>query len=300
MTAQPRAFVWPPAAAPRAVSPATATPPTPPRPALLPTALAHLARGWDHFERAWLAPVALPLRHRIELARWHADAPGDYCERCARDVGPSEADEFGCADCRARRFPWARAIRLGSYRDDLALWVQEAKFARNRRLAIDLGRLLGAAARDAGFLREAAAAGRPPLVIPMPTTLRRRVARGIDHAGLIAAGAARELGLRTAQPLTRHHRPSQRSVAPSRRTSNVSGSFTCRFPARIAGRDLLLIDDVSTTGATLRAAARALQRAQRPQKPAQTRIWIAVLAVTPQPGRRPGAAPEGDSEPAGL
>jgi len=297
MTAQPRAFVWPPAVTPRAVPQASPPPPQQPQP---PTLRANLARGWHHFERAWLAPVALPLRHRIELAQWRPDAPGDYCERCAHDVGPAEADEFGCAHCRARRFPWSRSVRLGSYQDDLALWIQEAKFARNRRLAIDLGRLLGIAARDAGFLRDAAAAGRPPLVIPMPTTLRRRVARGIDHAGLIASGAARELGLRTSQPLTRHHRPSQRSVAPSQRASNVAGSFTCRCPARIAGRDLLLIDDVTTTGATLRAAARALLRAQRAQKPAQTRIWIAVLGVTPQPGRRPGGANEPDSGPPGL
>ncbi len=298
MTAQPRAFVWPPAAAAtHAAAHITITAHPPPPPHAPPR---RVARAWDHFERAWLAPVALPLRTRIELARWQPDAHADYCERCARDIGPAEADEFGCAHCRSRRFPWSRAVRLGSYRDDLAQWIQEAKFARNRRLAIDLGRLLGVAVRDAGFLRDAAANDLPPLVIPMPTTLRRRVARGIDHAALIAAGAARVLGLRTAQPLARTHRPSQRAVAPSQRTSNVSGSITCRFPARIAGRDLLLIDDVSTTGATLRAAARALQRAQRPQKPAQTRIWVAVLGVTPQPGRRQGADSEVGTEPSGV
>lgn len=251
-----------------------------------------LAEWWREFEHAWLDPVAPPLDERARAAGWHADTPGDFCDRCGTGVGPFEADEFGCALCRGKRFPWSRCVRLGSYAPPLSEWIAEVKFTRWRTLGLRLGRLLGAQVRRVG------AGGFDPArlaIVPVPMSLRRRLARGIDHSRVIAVGVARELGAPVLDALTRKHGPSQRAVAPSERSRNVARVMRPRRTLDLRGRHVLLIDDVMTTGATMRAAARALARAPRP--PAA--IWACTLAVTPDPHRRPATA-EADGSAAGA
>ncbi len=104
-------------------------------------------------------------------------------------------------------------------------------------------------------------AERPPeAVVPMPSPIGRRIRRGFNPAQSIAEGVAErlELPLR-ASLLRRRHAPPQTAVTPGRRRRNVSRVFRARdLPARLAGRPLLLVDDVLTTGSTADAATRTL------------------------------------------
>ncbi|MEO1129035.1 MAG: phosphoribosyltransferase family protein [Planctomycetota bacterium] len=236
---------------------------------------------WTRFERTWLSPVAEPLSRRIADGLWAPDAPDAFCDICGSDVGPYEASEFGCAACCARRLPWSRFVRLGRYAPPLERWVQEVKFGAFHALGRDFGRLLGCALREAGVLESLGAA---PVIVPLPTSVRRRMVRRIDHAGVIAQGVARELGASLVRALRRGHRPSQRAVAPSERAANVRGAFRARGVG--GGRSAVLVDDVTTSGATLRAAARELRRAGWGE------LWVACVAVTPAP-ERPGAGRAG-------
>lgn len=246
---------------------------------------------WHAFERQWLEPTAMPLRVRAAEAGWAPDAAEAYCDRCGGSIGAFEATEFGCAACAGRRMRWQRIVRLGAYRDELAEWIQEAKFTRWRAQGIALGRWLGERVREAGFLEAAEAAGLRPLVVPVPTSFLRRMTRGIDHSRVIAMGVARELGVETRCVLRKRHRASQRSVAPSERERNVSGSIRARG-VDLSGRMVLLVDDVMTSGATLRASARAVWGAGRERRPGG--LWAAVVGVTPGIDRRSeeGAFPE--------
>ncbi len=99
------------------------------------------------------------------------------------------------------------------------------------------------------------------VVVPTPLSGLRRRTRGYNQAEALAKPLARELGL----PLwskaleRRRHTPTQaRSADAEERRRNVAGAFRCREPA-IAGQRVLLVDDVTTTGATLEACARALR-----------------------------------------
>lgn len=239
-------------------------------------------------ERVWLAPTRMPLGHRVRAMGWSADDVGIACDRCGHAVGAYEEMEFGCAACAGQRLPWTRMVRLGAYEEPLASWVQEVKFERGWRLGEALGGILGGRLVESGF---------EGVVVPMPTTWRRRMARGTDHALTLARGVHLATGAPIVRALRRSHRPSQRAVNASQRRANVSGVFRSvrRACERIGGRDVVLIDDVMTSGATLRAAARTLNFGLKERAgDGAGGVWCAVLAVTP-PASGPGSAVESGS-----
>lgn len=238
-----------------------------------------LARRALPIEQVILPHISPPLAVQIRRLDWQPESFDAYCDRCGVHVGPHELDDRGCAHCRGQRFPWDQFLRLGPYEPPLVEWIQQIKFTRYVTLAHQLGEQIGLRLRDAGL------DPRRTVLTPMPTTWRRRVARGIDHAGEIARGAAGALGCDAVRYLEREHRPSQRAVAPSERQRNASKAFRLRALAgrtapTLRGWDLVLIDDVSTTGATLRAAARELRKL----KPDM--FYVGVLAVSDDEARR--------------
>jgi ComF family protein len=104
----------------------------------------------------------------------------------------------------------------------------------------------------------------PDLIVPVPLHRSRERRRGFNQAALLA----RSLGERTSVPVadrllrrTRATPPQVRTGGVEARRANVAGAFAVTEPARVSGRTVLLVDDVCTTGATLRACADALRAA---------------------------------------
>ncbi len=267
-------FVWPPVApgdggrepvvAP--VGPASRTPGV-------------LAKLVAQGEWAWVGSEP-PAVDRLAGVRWR-DAPELVCPRCAGDVGLFEADADGCPACRSRRLAWREAVRLGPYADELRECVLELKFTRRRPTGVILGRWLGEAI--AARLTDH---GLPPnraLIVPVPTTRRRRMARGIDHSAVLARSAACASGAAWGRLLTRRSGRPQTSVPASRRLRNVAGAFKARSARAVAGEApavVVVVDDVRTTGATMTAACRALRSGMRAADWACP-VWSAVVGVTP-------------------
>ena len=266
-------FIWPPIPAP---TPAAPEAPRREIAGAKPSRFVEILRA---AERHWLLPTALPLSQRMADEGWAPDAFGAFCNRCGGSTGPHEETEFGCATCRDAKIPWDHFVRLGEFRDPLRQWVHEVKFTRWRRLGTDLGRLLGERLLAAGL-----SAG-DAIVVPMPTTLLRRTARGIDHAEILARGVAGAVDGPVVRALKRRHRPSQRTLSPSERSRNVAGAFRRVGEDFSGGAPVILVDDVRTSGATLSAAARALKTRQRGSFP----LWAGVLGVASEPDRRVSA-----------
>jgi ComF family protein len=132
--------------------------------------------------------------------------------------------------------------------------VHVFKYEKIRTLAVPLARLLvRALPREAAF----------DVIVPVPMHWRRRLERGFNQASLLANELGRYVGAPIASALRRPYRGTpQASLSFADRRANLRGaSFTVSRPGAIAGRRVLLVDDVITTGATARACARALKSA---------------------------------------
>lgn len=201
---------------------------------------------------AALLPPRLPApRDAVADAGWSVDSPGSYCNRCGASVGPSVNTQTGCPFCVDRDLLWARVYRLGAYRPPMRDWVLQMKFARHWAWAEWFGRQLADQLADSA----------PRVVVPVPLHWRRRWQRGFDQAQVMAAALAARRGWPCARVL-RRVRPTaeQASLATqTARRDNVAGAFE-RKRVDLSGTEVLLVDDVATTGATAEQAARLLRR----------------------------------------
>jgi ComF family protein len=163
------------------------------------------------------------------------------CEGCV--AAPAEPLRF--------RVGMLSCVALGSYEGVLRRSVLRMK--RGRR---DVGERLGAllAERLGAFLVHDAC------LVPVPTTSVRQADRGFDQAGLLARVAGRELGRPVLAGIERSAGPAQQGRTRKERLE-ASGRFTLLRGAPVQGANVVLVDDVATTGATLREAAALLEAA---------------------------------------
>jgi ComF family protein len=192
-------------------------------------------------------------------------APGTTCPRCALPTAGTP-----CRRCASEPPPVDRAAAVGPYEGVLKRLVAALKFEGHDIVAAP------AAARLADTVRAAGLAEDLDGITPVPSTRRRNRDRGYDPAVLLSEELARRLSLRLLPGLRRvRETPPQSALGASERRANVAGAF--RAAPSVAGRSLLLVDDVMTTGATAFAAAAALRSA------GARRVALAVLARTPEP-----------------
>ena len=113
-----------------------------------------------------------------------------------------------------------------------------------------------------------------PAVVPVPMSRRRFLERGIDHTGEIAKALAGGLNVSLARGVATRHHPSQRSVPASGRRGNVRGRYRARKAAFRGIERVFLVDDVVTTGSTVREVCRAIREAG-----SEAEIWVCAVSV---------------------
>jgi ComF family protein len=199
-------------------------------------------------------------------------------------VSERAADSFEvlCGPCRTSEPAFDRARSYGIYRGALRHLILELKFHRRERLARRLGGFLAHTWKTL----EGFANGEPFLIVPVPLFHVRERERGFNQARLLAEGLRRQLGMMQGGPAakiettllarTRATRPQTR-LKFQQRMENVRGAFAVAKPGQALGRQIVLVDDVMTTGATLSACASALK------KSGAARVYaLTVARATPQ------------------
>ncbi|MHC4991658.1 MAG: ComF family protein [Planctomycetota bacterium] len=221
---------------------------------------------------AWIG-LTLPTAARlIERSGWRANARDDYCHRCGDSVGIGEVESGGCGTCRGRPALADSVVRLGAYEPPLRDWIVAIKFRRWDEMALALGEMLAVVISD----EHRATSPNRTVVVPAPMPPLRRLHRGIDHARVIATGVARALQVPLVPVLARADGPPQvtRTASARRRLGGRGLRLRRHWGGRpLEGLDLILVDDVRTTGGTLRPAVTLLRRLS------PARISVAVLAV---------------------
>lgn len=191
------------------------------------------------------------------------------CDRCFLPLPFAAGDEELCAACLAEPPPFDRLRAAVAYGEVARKVALKLKYSGRPGVAEMLARLM---------LRHFPH-GREPLLVPVPLHRWRLWKRGYNQAGLIAAALARRTGSPLAPDLLRRVKatPPLRGMNRRQRAETVRGAFRLAPGAkeRIDGRDLLLVDDVFTTGSTLAGCARLLRRARAGRVDAL--VWARVV-----------------------
>lgn len=181
---------------------------------------------------------------------WRAILPitPPICDRCG---DPMARSDVGCPNCSGDSFV-SRARTVGEYEGTLREIVHALKYSARISLARPLAERMRQRGKD--LLDDI------DCVVPVPLHWRREYQRGFNQSRELA----RHLGLPVVEALRRSRATrAQVELAADRRRANVVGAFTLHkgWSRRrtVCGKNVLLVDDVSTTGATLEACARVLK-----------------------------------------
>ena len=221
------------------------------------------------------------------------------CDTCLASIRPtgcrtcticgerleSEFAEGICGMCRRVEPRFTKASAYGSYEGSLRELIHLLKYDHVRPAARVLGRLLAQVLDDLqpAFADPAGAPPKPgfglggklPLIVPVPLHSSRLRERGFNQTEEIARAALRlrpGFEMSTRVLVRRRATASQIGLTRHQRRANLRGAFEVIGPELIAARDVVLVDDVFTTGTTVSECARILRRS------GASRVFIATVA----------------------
>jgi ComF family protein len=188
---------------------------------------------------------------------------------------PVESSEALCGLCRRLEPPYIKATAYGSYESGLRELIHLLKYNQVRPAANVLGRMLAEAIEDLQPLF----AGSEVLVVPVPLHSSKLRQRGFNQSELIARAALKlkpsaRFQLSAGSLERRRETKSQIGLSRHQRRENMRGAFAVAKPDEVNGREILVVDDVFTTGTTVSECARVLRRA------GASKVYVATVART--------------------
>src|SRR5438093_8414464 len=209
---------------------------------------------------------------------------GGVCSICGEGlVSPSafsgEHSEPRCGLCRRLEPPFAKAAAYGSYDGGLRELIHLLKYEQVRPAAGALGRMLVEAISTLAMGSEAI------VVVPVPLHRRKLRQRGFNQAELITRAALKHIGgervaLKPGLLKRRRETQSQIGLTRRQRRENMRGAFAVAHPYAVKGQEILIVDDVFTTGTTVSECARVLRRS------GASKVYVATVARTLKPEAR--------------
>ncbi|MDR1359699.1 MAG: ComF family protein [Deltaproteobacteria bacterium] len=192
------------------------------------------------------------------------------CPLCGAPAPWPQAPSALCSSCLEKAPPWKQAFFHAPYEDLLRELILRFKFQGQLALALPLGSLLAS--------HPDLAACPAQVIIPIPLPAKRLAQRGFNQALELARPLARRLGkpLDAGLLLRVRQTEPQPGLSRAERFRNLAQAFSAPRPLELQGRHVLLLDDIMTSGATLRAAGATLRAARAAS------VAVAALARTPE------------------
>lgn len=177
------------------------------------------------------------------------------CERCARPLAVGAGQGLQCEDCARLRMAWNRGRAATLYGGSARTLVLALKHGDRAEIARPMAGWMRQAGRD--VLMQA------DIVVPVPLYWTRRLKRRLNQSAELSRRIARAEGVAHGSGVLLRTRAtdSQRGRSFEQRQRNVRGAFALAKGADVAGKRVVLVDDVMTTGATLNAGATILRNA---------------------------------------
>lgn len=216
-----------------------------------------------------------------------------FCKSCSTPfVNAYPLDSDGnCAICRENKPSFDRVYCSSSYEDPLRKLIQLFKYGKVETLAQPLGELMCRALPiDLAI----------DTIVAMPMHWMRKWQRGFNQAEALARPVVKKLGVPLSSALYRKKAtPAQAGLTSAERRKNLKTAFRVKNPSALAGKRVLLIDDVFTTGASVRAASTALKEAGAAQVVVLTLARVcrrsAISIADHSPGQRRAVAANSNS-----
>ena len=188
-----------------------------------------------------------------------------YCIACSVKLGPSDYRRI-CDSCWGSiAYVRAQIVPLPAFLDGtfccclydgvMKKCIQALKYGRKKWLAASLGRIMGECASSAPFL------GKTDLLVPVPMHAAGLRDRGFNQAELLAGSLSEKFKKEMAGGIIVKTTRTKNQVGLSgeQRRHNLNGAFSVRGGSGVAGKNVMLVDDVCTTGATLSECAKILK-----------------------------------------
>lgn len=179
-----------------------------------------------------------------------------FCPSCALPIRSQAVSSHICGECMEDPPPFSSARALVVYDQEVFPLLHRMKYGPDASLARFMGEIL------ALNLKEELDSLEADLVVPIPLHVARLRQRGFNQAAVMGKAVAESLGVSIQLRLLERPKATPPQVGLSRiqRRDNIKGAFWVREPSLLRRKKVLLVDDVYTTGATLKEASRELLR----------------------------------------
>jgi ComF family protein len=182
---------------------------------------------------------------------------GSHCPICGTPFFNSPAQSHICGNCLEKRPDYDQARAVASFETIIMDAIHKFKYGRNITMGNSLGSLL------ADFTFPDFDFSEYSMLIPVPLHIKKLRERGFNQALLLAGKVAKKYGLPINFSLLKRRRftLTQTGLNKTEREKNIRGAFYMTDRKKVAGKNIILIDDVYTTGATTNECARTLLKA---------------------------------------